>query len=411
MPTDAILDRYARSLIFNALNLQPGQNLLIRSETIHTAFLERIADIARSSGAGKVVTYCYDKPRERERIDAETVEELSALIPELKEQGDWITATRGASLYIAGHEDPRLFEAADPEKLNALEQAKKRSLKLFFDAIMAGTLQWTVACAATPKWGEQVYPTLHGEAAEAKLWDTILRLNAVTGEQDPVEYWSAYGRTLDARSALLNEKQFESLHFKNTLTDFTVGLSPRSRWISATSVSEQGVRYFANRPSFELFTTPDWRKTSGKVTLTLPALIFDTAIPSASFQFEAGRVVGFDASRGKDLIESFLKTDEGAARLGEIALVGMDTPLSQENTIFYETLFDENARCHFAFGRAYGDPVDGFASLGSSDLDDIGMNHSNVHNDVMISNAETSVDGVTSTGERIAIMREGLFVI
>ncbi len=408
--TEQILRNYARVVLTTGVNLQKGQNLVVRSEPIHWKFLNILAEEAYKMGARFVRMEADHMGLLKARLDCSSEEYLDYVPAYHKRTLDTYLDEGWARLAIDGKENPHLLKDVDKKLLGRVSKAGSLASKDFMEQVMAGKLAWCVIGVPTPGWAAEVFGCEPTPEAEQRLWDLlipILRLD----KADPVKEWKDHADRLVTRGNWLNNKHFKEVHFRGPGTDLRISLAKRSHWEAANAKTTAGVTFMANIPTEEIFTTPDWRGVEGTVRCTKPVTIMGTQVDGMSFVFKNGNVVEFDAKVGKEALEQHLKMDEGAARLGEVALVGVDSPIHRAGKVFSSILFDENASCHIALGSGYINTwLDG-ETMSESEKAAEGFNDSLVHTDFMIGSEEVSVDGITHNGEKIGIIKNGDFVI
>ena len=313
-----------------------------------------------------------------------------------------------ATVSITGS-DPDLFKDVDPALISAVRRTEGRLLAPLSRLITADAVNWCVVGYATPAWAARVFPDLSPDEALAALWDAIFR-SVRLDAPDPLAAWQAHTAELAARTALLNERQYNALRFTGPGTDFTVGLPFDHRWLGGAARSGNGITNVANLPTEEVFTAPDRARVNGTVRATMPLNLGGNLVEEFSLTFADGRVVEVRAEKGEALLRSIIETDEGAARLGEIALVPAGSPISRTGILFYNTLYDEHAASPVALGRAYTNCIAGCEGLDEADFAVRGGNSSNVHVDFMIGSAEIDVDGLDDDGTAEPLMRAGEWV-
>jgi aminopeptidase len=406
------LHAYARILLRVGVNLQQGQNIRIIGEPIHRDFMLILAEEAYRAG-GRFVKLQYNDMRHA-LIRAECQEERHLeyvpgfTIPELQSylDEDW------ALLHVDGAEDPDMLAGADKARLATMQRARSLVSQFFTLQVMANRLTWCVAPMPTLKWAEKVLGAGGpggGDRVE-ELWKILiptLRLD----QEDPVAAWGKHARMLGGRADALNAMGIDRLHFVGPGTDFTIGLMPRSKFIGGSAKSQKGIGFIPNLPTEEVFTTPDFRRASGKVACTRPVEVLGAPVDGVSFEFADGSVTGFTARKGREALEKFLDMDPHARQLGEVALVDLDSPVNRAGVIFHSILFDENAACHMALGNGYPDAIVDGEKLNEDELRKLGCNISLVHTDFMISSPEVSLFGLAANGDRREIMRKGKLLV
>ncbi|WP_456411650.1 aminopeptidase [Oceanithermus sp.] len=406
MPTPTQLERYAHLALTVGLNLQEGQPLVLGGSADSLPMLRALTRAAYRLGARAVAVEIHDP--EIARIGVEEVREAH-----LDEVPDWFVQARlraiedGAALLTLADEDPFAMKGVDHERLGRRMQATMRVRRPYLEQVGAHRVNWLAVGAATPGWARAVFPDVAPEEAAERLWQAIfatVRLNA----PDPEAAWRAHTARLEARARALNEARFEALFFEGPGTELRVGLAPRHVWKSAVAEAQSGVRFVPNLPTEEVFTAPDPGRVEGVVRSTRPLNAAGTLVDGIEVTFEGGRAVRVRAERGEEALRALLDTDEAARRLGEVALVETPNPVYASGLLFLNTLYDENAASHIAFGRAYPDTL-GIREGSDEALAAAGGNVSMLHLDWMIGSPEVDVWGERS-GERVPLMRRGRWV-
>jgi aminopeptidase len=403
------LDRLAETAIRVGLNLTPGQELVMTAPLDALPLARLISDHAYKAGASLVSTLITD--------DALTLSRFRhAPDASFDKASDWLfegmaSAFRaGAARLAVVGDDPALLAAQDPVKVGRANRARSKAYKPALELITDFAINWTIVAAATPSWAQAVFPADTPEMALAKLWDAIFAASRVIGA-DPVADWSTHNDALHARKALLNGKRFAALHFRGPATDLRVGLADGHEWNGGSAQARNGIVCNANIPTEEVFTTPHAMRCDGTVRSTKPLSHMGTLIEGIEVRFSEGRVVEARASKGQDVLTQLLDTDEGARRLGEVALVPHSSPISQSGLLFQNTLFDENAASHIALGQAYSKCIVGGGAMDENELARRGANRSLIHVDWMIGSAEIDVDGIAADGEAAPLMRKGEWAV
>jgi aminopeptidase len=407
------LSRYADLTVHVGLNLQPGQRLLIIGPlasggvSLEAApFVREITASAYRAGASLVEAIWGDEALLMARFkDArgETFSRFSRWLPEALSQH----ADAGDAILSVFANDPDQLHGQDVARVSALQQATARAMMPFRERISRNDVNWTVVAAAAPSWARKVFPAEQDEAAAvAQLWDAIARLCRLD-RPDPVAAWRTHLDALAARKDRLNASRFQALKYHGPGTDLTIGLPEAHQWVSGHSYSRAGILFAPNVPTEEVFTMPHKDRVNGVVTATKPLSFGGTLIEGFELTFADGRVVEARAEKGGDVLREMLATDEGAARLGEIALVADSTPISQSGLLFYNTLFDENAASHLALGSAYKFTCDGGEGMTEAAFEAAGGNRSAIHVDFMIGSGALDVDGVRPDGTTEPVMRGG----
>ena len=302
--------------------------------------------------------------------------------------------------------NPELLQSVDPKRLDKWESVFAKANKRVQKYTMNNMVKWVVAAAASPAWAKSLFPDLSVEKAVEKLWENIFAATRVNLD-DPIAAWSEHDKNLKKYSKFLNKSQFTKLIYKAPGTDLEVCLVENHIWQGGSGTSKAGATFFANIPTEEIFTMPHAYKVNGVVKATKPLIELGNTIENFSFTLKDGKIVDYTAEKGKDVLKTLLSIDEGASRLGEVALVPHDSPISNTNILFKDTLFDENASCHFAFGAAYSDTVENGEKLSASEKKKIGMNESMTHVDFMVGGPELSVIGIDKNGKEVQILKNG----
>jgi aminopeptidase len=401
------LDRYADLLVTHGANIQPGQLLQLGAEAAVRDFAVRVVDAAYRRGAGYVHLELIEPRAARSRFLHASEESLDHVPAFQKAKSDELVDTKAATIRLVGSEDPDILSDLDPAKLNRARLAQFRAAKRFYDdGIGRNQVHWTVAAAATPGWGQKVFPDLGPDEAEMRLWEEILKL-VRADRPDCLEAWDEHNEKLHRRGKTLTELNISELVFRGPGTDLTVGLSKVAKFSGGTDIGPYGVPFEPNIPTEEVFTTPDWRATRGKARVTRPFLVNGKLIEGLEVEFEEGKVTRFEAKSGAETFGEYIKSDEGASRLGEVALVGVDSPVFQSGLVFQEILFDENAACHIAVGSAYKSCLVGGDSMTPEQLAEVGCNESSAHTDMMISDEHVDVLARTYSQEEVPLIEKG----
>ncbi|MBK8769514.1 MAG: aminopeptidase [Rhizobiales bacterium] len=406
---DQLLDRYAELIIRSGLNVRAGQQVLMTAPLEAVDLVRRVTFHAYKAGASLVTTLYSDEQTSlmRFRHGAETAFDAAPgwLFNGMAEAfRDGSTAR----LAIIG-EDPSLLSKEDPEHVSRANRARSRAYKPVIEQITGFATNWCVVSAATPSHAKSVFPQLPPEQALAALWAAIFKCTRAD-QPDPVAAWKDHNAALHARVQMLNAKRYAALKYKGPGTDFTLGLVDNHVWAGGASTARNGILCNPNIPSEEVFTMPHRERADGIVRSTKPLSYQGSLIDGISVRFEKGRIVEGTAEKGGDVFRKMIETDEGAARLGEVALVPHSSPISASGIVFNETLYDENAASHIAVGQAYAQNMEGTAEMSAEQKLAAGMNTSLIHVDWMIGSGELNVDGVTKDGKAEALMRNGEWV-
>lgn len=403
----ARLDRLAALAIGTGLALAPGQELVMTAPLEALPLARLITEHAYRAGASLVTTFFSDDAATlaRYRLAPEASFDTA---PGWLYEGMAAAFRNGAARLAIVGEDPTLLAGQDADRVARANRARSVAYRPALDLITATAINWTLVAGATAPWARTVFPDLPEAAALARLWDAIFAASRVDAE-DPAAAWAAHNAGLMARRRMLNARRFAALHFRGPGTDLRVGLAAGHAWMGGLSTAKNGITGNPNIPTEEVFTTPDARLTEGIVAATKPLAYQGTLIRDIAVRFDGGRIVEARASAGQAVLERMIGTDEGARRLGEVALVPHSNPISQSGVLFFNTLFDENAASHIALGQAYSKCfVD--QQMDAAALAAAGANRSLIHVDWMIGSAETEVDGIDAAGGAAPLMRGGEWV-
>ena len=399
------LDRLAQTTIKVGLRLEPGQDLLITAPSAALPLVRMIAEHAYKAGAGLVIPFFTDEEitlaRYRFAPDASFDRAASWLYVGM---GKAFSANT-ARLAIVG-DDPMLLSTQDPAKVSRANKANSIAYQPALEKIAGFDINWNIIAWPGSAWARQVFPNDTQDNAVRKLADAIFAASRVDLD-DPVAAWAKHNAELHTKTAWLNAKRFESLHFKGPGTDLTVGLADGHEWHGGASTAKNGITCNPNIPTEEVFTTPHAHRVSGYVSSTKPLSYNGTLIDNISVRFDKGKIVEAKASRGEDVLKKVLETDEGASRLGEVALVPHSSPISKSGLLFFNTLFDENAACHIALGQCYAKCFLDGATLTPEQIAAQGGNKSLIHIDWMIGSDQVDIDGIGVDGTRVPVFRKG----
>jgi aminopeptidase len=407
---DEKLDRLAEVAVRVGLGLREGQELVLTAPIEALPLVRRITDHAYRAGALLVTTLYADDPCVLSRF--EHAPDASFDHAPVWLQDAIATAFRNgaARMAIAGT-NPALLGGQDPAKVARVNVAASKASKPAMELITRHEINWTIVAAATPEWAKLVFPGEPEDVAVAKLWEAIFQASRITGD-DPVADWLAHGARLKQRVEMLNAKRFSALHFKSAdgSTDLRVGLADEHLWAGGGTTAGNGVYCQPNIPTEECFTTPHKDRVDGVVRASKPLSHQGTLIENIRCRFEGGKIVEATATAGEDVLNRLISTDEGARRLGEVALVPASSPIAASKILFWSTLFDENAASHIALGQAYSTCLIGGEKMGDAELAALGANSSLIHVDWMIGSADMDVDGISLDGTTEPLMRAGEWI-
>jgi aminopeptidase len=405
-PIDPVkLDRLAEVAIKIGLRLQPGQDLLLTAPTVALPLVRMIAEHAYKAGAGLVTPFFSDEEITLSRYRFGSNESFDRAAGWLYEGMSKAFAGNTARLAIVG-DNPMLLSGQDPAKVARASKANSIAYQPALEKIVGFDVNWNIIAYPSAPWAKQVFPGDSEDTAVTKLADAIFAASRVDKE-GAVAAWENHNARLRERTEWLNGQRFSSLHYHGPGTDLTIGLADGHEWQGGASTAKNGITCNANIPTEEVFTTPHARRVSGHVVSSKPLSYQGTLIDNIAVRFEEGRIVESRASRGGEVLNKVLDTDDGARRLGEVALVPHSSPISKSGLLFFNTLFDENAACHIALGQCYSKCfVDG-GKLTPEQIASQGGNKSLIHIDWMIGSDQTDIDGVYADGRRVPVFRGG----
>jgi len=410
LPFEQKLDRFAKLAVHVGLNLQPGQELLISATTEMLPLVRLITEHAYKAGALLVTTFLGDDETTLARYKYASDASFDHAAQWMADATAAAFKSGAARLALTGA-NPALLAGQDPAKVSRANIAASKANKPAMELITRHAINWSILAAATPAWSRLVFPGLPETEAMAKLWDAIFIASRATSD-DPVAAWKAHSAHLHDRVAFLNEKRFHSLRFhsEDGVTDLTVGLADDHLWAGGGGKAGNGVFSNANIPTEECFTTPHKDRVDGFVQASKPLSHQGTLIENIRCRFEGGKIVSATASAGEDVLNRLISTDDGARRLGEVALVPHSSPIAQSGVLFWNTLFDENAASHIALGQAYATCLKEGEHMDEATLAAKGANSSLIHVDWMIGSGQMNVDGLKADGSSQPLMRLGEWV-
>jgi aminopeptidase len=379
-----MIEQFADLVVRAGVNVQPGQGVVLRSDTAHLEIARVVAEAAYAAGASRVEPVFSDGPLRQSAVRHADLASLTAnrgwalaRIEEWRSEG-W------ASILLAGDPDPHLFDGLDPARVAAQPVEEAHAMR----RAMFGGMRWTIAAAPNAGWAKEIF----GEPDVDRLWQavgTAMRLDTA----DPVAEWKERSATLNARGRQLDALELTEVRYVGEGTDLTVGLPRDARWTGGGLIDEAGVPYLPNIPTEEVFTSPDRHRADGMIRLTKPVVIAGQLVTGLVVTFKDGTIADVSATAGEDVVRAQLETDEGARHLGEVSLVDKQSRIAKAGIVFHNTLFDENAGCHVAWGQSFPFAVAGGMAMTPAERFELGLNESSVHTDVVIGG-----DGITVTG-------------
>lgn len=411
MNKENLLKEFAKLAIRVGINIQPKQYLIVNAPVEAYEFVRTVVEEAYNAGAGNVIINWKDDTV-NSLYYQNVSDEVLTEVPQFLIDKYRYVLDKGAALLSITSPNPNVYKNVDPMKMAMASNASNSKLKFFSDYTMASRTQWAIIAYPNYEWAQQVFPTLSKEEAYEKLLEAILYTSRVEEKKDSVQEWNNHMKNLEVHNKILNDYNFEKIHFKNGIgTDLEIYLVENHIWAGGGEMSEKGVFFAPNIPTEETFTMPHNKKINGTVVSTKPLNFRGKLIPKFKLTFKDGVVVKYEADEEIETLKSLLETDEGSKSLGEVALISYDSPISNLGIIFYNTLFDENASCHLALGNAYSMNIKDGTTMPEEELVKLGYNVSNVHVDFMFGSSDMEIVGTTHDGKEIQIFRKGNFVI
>ncbi|MFT8313487.1 MAG: aminopeptidase [Clostridium sp.] len=402
------LKKYASLIVKEGINIQKDQILVINSPIECSEFTREISEIAYREGAKDVVVSWNDELLAKIKY-LNAPEEVFEEFPNWRRELYVSYAEQGAAFLSISASDPELMKDVNPERLMKANKASSTALRDYRERLMSDKNVWCVVSVPTKAWAKKVFPEVSEELAVEKLWSAIFK--AVRSDvEDPVASWEEHKNNLKKSMDFLNENNFKYLHYKNSLgTDLKIELPENHLWLGGSSHTPENIEFIANIPTEEVFTLPKKTGVNGTVVSSKPLNYRGNLIEDFSITFKGGKIIDFTAKNGYNSLKSLIDTDEGSKYLGEVALVPYDSPISNSNILFYNTLFDENASCHLAIGEAYPVCIKNGENMSKDELKSIGVNDSMEHVDFMIGTSDLSIIGTKENGEEITVFKNGNF--
>lgn len=401
-----MLKKYATLAVKKGVNLQKDQVLLVNSPIECVDFSRAIAEVAYKEGAKEVVVHYSDQSLQKLKLEYASMDTL-------KETPNWIAesynsyAKQGCAVISISASDPDAYKNIPMDKIAAFQKSRQLALKEYYDYSMSNKIRWTVVSVPTEAWALKVFKNSNSEEAVSKLWDVIFNVVRLNND-DPIEAWNEHNNNISKNLNFLNSNKLKKLHYKNSIgTDLTIELPEDHIWLGGSEKCAAGIEFNANMPTEEVYTLPKKTGINGTVVSSKPLSYGGNLIDDFSLTFKDGKVIDFTAKEGFETLKKLLDSDDGAKYLGEVALVPYDSPISNSNLIFYNTLFDENAACHLAFGKAYPTCIINGENLSNEELSKKGANDSIIHVDFMIGTKDLDITGYTEDNTEIKIFTSG----
>ncbi|WP_085521633.1 aminopeptidase [Tuberibacillus sp. Marseille-P3662] len=404
---DQKLEKYAELAVKIGVNIQKDQDLVVSAPIAAVDFVRKVTKEAYQSGAKQVYFRWSDDELTLTRFQY-APDEAFKEYPTWEAEGLEQLAKEGAAFLDIRTPNLDLLNGIDPEKISMDNKTASKALEPYKEYRMADRVSWSIVAVPSEEWAKKLFPDLETDAAVTELWNTIFKMTRVDRE-DPIASWEEHQQQLTEKGNYMNNKKFKQLHYRAPGTDLTIELPKDHVWAGGAAEDASGTSFIPNIPTEEIFTLPLKTGVNGTVTSTKPLNYSGTLIENLSLTFEDGRIVDFNADQGYETLKRLIETDEGSHYLGEVALVPHNSPISQSGLIFFNTLFDENASCHLAIGKAYPKCLENGADLSREALEQHGVNNSLVHVDFMIGSDELDIDGITHDDDEEPIFRHGLW--
>ena len=399
------LAKYAELAVKIGVNIQPDQYLYIAASIEVAPFVQKITKIAYENGAKQVFVDYVDDVISRTRYELAPENSFDFFPPWKIQEREWL-AEQGAAFMSIVSQSPDLLSGIDSKKIASFQKAAGTALNKYRQYVQADKISWTVIAAPSEQWASKVFPELPKKNQVDALWDAIFKATR-SDLENPVKAWADHNDNLHEKVDYLNDKKYTKLHYTAPGTDLTIELPKGHLWCGAGSVNEKGDEFMANMPTEEVFTVPHKDGVNGYVSSTKPLSYGGNIIDNFKITFENGRIVNVEAEQGEEVLKNLVATDEGSHYLGEVALVPFQSPISQSNILFYNTLFDENASNHLAIGSAYAFCLEGGKTMSREELLEHGLNQSITHVDFMIGSEKMNIDGITEDDQAEPVFRNG----
>lgn len=399
-----VLKEYAKLIATMGANVQKGQDVIVMAELDQPEFVEMVVDQCYKAGARKVEVQWTHQPLTKLNVRHKSLKTLSTMEDWEVEKLRYRTKVLPCMIYLLS-EDPDGLNGINQAKMSKATQAKYKIIKPFRDE-MDNKYQWTIAAVPGVKWAKKMFPNLSKHQAVEKLWEAILYTSRA--DSNPIENWKEHNKDLHDRCQYLNSLGIEKLHYSSSNgTDLTVGMIPEAQFLGGGEESLQGIYFNANIPTEECFISPKKGEAEGIVYSTKPLSYRGEVIENFFIEFKEGKAVRWGAERNEDLLTEMLNMDEGAAYLGECALVPFDSPINNSGLTFYSTLFDENACCHLAMGRGFTNTIREYEKYNLDQFKELGVNDSMIHEDFMIGSEDLNIEAICADGKKVQIFKDG----
>lgn len=405
------LQEYAKLLVEIGVNIQKNQTLVLSCPVDCAWFARMCSNAAYDAGCREVIMNWDDDLLMREKF-LRADDKVFDSVPEWRVRFSTDYAKEGAAFLNIAGSDPEFLKGISQDRMVRFHRARGAALKEYRQMLMSNAFPWCIGAIPVPSWAKKVFPNLPEEQAMENLWNAIFTAVRVEGKGDAVQRWKEHLDTLQIRIDKLNALQLDSLHYTNSLgTDLTIRLPENHVWSGGGSVSKTGTHFIANMPTEEIFTAPLKTGIDGVVYAAMPLVLEGDVVDNFHFVIKEGKIVEIHAETGEEKLKAATTLDEGASYFGEVALVPYDSPIRNQNLLFYETLFDENAACHLAFGEAYAECIQGGEEMTKDELKAHGLNDSITHVDFMVGTADLNITGKTKDGQEVPIFENGNFAL
>ncbi|WP_419883583.1 aminopeptidase [Peribacillus sp. B-H-3] len=399
------LEKYAELAVKVGVNVQEGQTLVINTMLEGAELVREIVKKAYKAGARNVIVNWNDDIVGRTKYEL-APDDVFSEYPEYRAKETIELAENGAAFLSVISSSPDLLKGIQSERIANFQKAAGTALKKYRQYMQSDKVSWSIVAVPSQAWADKVFPEDAAETRIHKLWDAIFKATRIDAE-NPVDAWKVHDSSLHEKVEYLNEKRYTKLHYRAPGTDLTIELPSKHLWVGAGSINEKGHEFMANMPTEEVFTVPLKTGVNGTVSSTKPLSYGGNIIDNFSVTFKDGRITEVKAEEGEEILKQLVETDEGSHYLGEVALVPFNSPISQSNILFYNTLFDENASNHLAIGSAYAFCIEGGKKMSQKELEENGLNESLTHVDFMIGSDQMDIDGIKEDGTSEPVFRNG----